>query len=149
MRLGIGAIFSFIAICCAGCASQLAAPIVSGIGPGQAKIVITRADQGPYIGPAATVHVAVNGTEVVSLVAGQTYTGGVKPGAVTLTASEALDIGQYTLRFDAVPGKTYKFLLSRRSVHTMAGVFGGLAGIVVETAVSGEHSGDYEITQVQ
>jgi hypothetical protein len=31
----------------------------------------------------------------------------------------------------------------------MAGVFGGLAGMVVETAVSGEHSGDYEITQVQ
>jgi hypothetical protein len=66
-----------------------------------------------------------------------------------LTASEALDVGQYTLRFDAVPGKTYKFLLSRRSVHMMAGVFGGLAGMVVETAVSGEQSGDYQITPVE
>jgi hypothetical protein len=95
------------------------------------------------------VHVAVNGTEVVSLAAGQSYTGGVKPGAVTLTASEALDIGQYTLRFDAVSGKTYKFLLSRRPVHMMAGVFGGLAGMVVETAVSGKQSGDYKITPVE
>jgi hypothetical protein len=149
VRLRIGAIISIIAICCAGCASQPAQPIVSAVVPGQAKITITRANQGPYIGPAATVHVAVNGTEVVSLAAGQTYTGGVKPGAVTLTASEALDIGQYTLRFDAVPGKTYKFLLSRRSVHMMAGVFGGLAGMVVETAVSGEQSGDYQITPVE
>ncbi len=70
-------------------------------------------------------------------------------GPVALTASELLDIGQYTLRFDASPGKTYKFLLSRRGVHMMAGVFGGLAGMLVETAVSGEQSGDYKITPVE
>jgi hypothetical protein len=149
MRLGIGAILSLIAVGCAGCASQPATLIVSAVAPGQAKVVITRSDDGPYIGPAATVHVGVNGTDVVSLAAGQTYTGGVKPGPVTLTASEVLDIGQYTLRFDAVAGKTYKFLLSRRPVHMMAGVFGGLAGMVVETIVSGEQSGDYKITPVQ
>jgi hypothetical protein len=91
LRLGIGALFSLIAICCAGCASQPAAPIVSTIAPGQAKSVITRADEGPL----ASVHVAVNGNHVVDLDAGQTYTGGVPPGHATLAATLSWDIGQY------------------------------------------------------
>ena len=146
MRWRIGALFSLIAMCCAGCASQPAAPIVSAVAPGEAKIVLTRSDEGSSLSP--TVHIAVNGTPVVDLAVGQTYTGGVKPGAVTLTAAEAWDIGQYTLRFDAVPGKTYKFLLSRRGAHMAAAVLGGLSGLVLETVVSGEQSGDYKITPV-
>jgi len=149
MRLGLGVILSFIAICCAGCASQPAQPIVSAVPLGQAKIVVTRADQGPYIGPSALVHVAINGKHVIDLAAGQSYTGGVPRGHVTLTTTLTLDIGQYKYEFDAVPGRTYSFLLSRRAEHMMAGVFGGLAGLVVETAVSGEQSGEYRITPVQ
>jgi hypothetical protein len=149
MRVGIGFILLSVVLCCAGCASQPAPAIVSTIAPGQAKISITRSNDGPYIGPASVIHVAANGTQVVDLAPGQSYTGGVPGGPVTLTASETFDIGQYTLRFDARPGKTYKFLLSRRGVHMMAGVFGGLAGMLVETALSGEQSGDYQITPVE
>jgi hypothetical protein len=73
----------------------------------------------------------------------------VPRGHVTLTTTLSLDIGQYRYEFDAVPGKTYSFLLSRRTEHMMAAVFGGLPGLVVETAVSGEQSGEYRITPVQ
>jgi hypothetical protein len=145
MRLGIGAILSLIAVGCAGCASQPAAPIVSAVAPGQAKIVLTRADEGPL----ASVHIAVNGNHVVDLDAGQSYTGGVPPGHVTLTATLSWDIGQYKVEFNAVAGKTYKFQLSRRGEHLAAGILFGLAGLVVETAASGEQSGEYRITPVE
>ena len=118
MRPGIGAIISFIAICCAGCASQPAQPIIAAVAPGQAKIVLTRADEGPL----ASVHIAVNGNHVVDLDAGQIYTGGVPPGHVTLTATLSWDIGQYKVEFNAVAGKTYKFELSRRGEYLAAAI---------------------------
>jgi hypothetical protein len=145
VRPGIGAIISFIAICCAGCASQPAQPIIAAVAPGQAKIVLTRADEGPL----ASVHVAVNGSHVVDLDAGQSYTGGVPPGHVTLTATLSWDIGQYTVEFNAAPGKTYKFLLSRRGEHLAAAILFGLPGLVVETTASGGQSGEYRITPVE
>lgn len=145
MRLGVGALFSLIAIFCAGCASQPAQPIVSTVAPGQAKIVLTRANEGPL----ASVHVAVNGNHVVDLDAGQSYTGGVPPGHVTLTATLSWDIGQYKVEFNAVAGKTYKFELSRRGEHLAAAILFGLPGLVVESVASGEQSGEYRITPVQ
>jgi hypothetical protein len=145
MRLGIRAIFSFIAISVAGCASQPAQPIVSSVAPGQAKIVLTRANEGPL----GSVHVAVNGAHVVDLDAGQSYTGGVPPGHITLIASLSWDIGQYKYEFNAVAGKTYAFELSRRGEHLAAGILFGLSGLVVETIASGEQSAEYKITPVQ
>jgi hypothetical protein len=146
MRAGTGIILLSVAICCAGCASQPAPAVVSTIAPGQAKIVLTRANEGPLL---ASVHVAVNGTHVVDLDAGQSYTGGVPPGHVTLTATLSWDIGQYKVEFNAVAGKTYKFLLSRRGEHLAAAILFGLPGLVVETAASGEQSGEYRITPVE
>ena len=145
MRLRIRAIVSLIAIVCAGCASQPAAPIVATVAPGQAKIVLRRANEGPL----GSVHVAVNGTHLVDLDAGQSYTGGVPPGHVTLTASLSWDIGQYKYEFNAAPGKSYAFELSRRVEHLAAGILFGLSGLVVETIASGEQSGEYKITPVE
>ena len=146
MRVGIGVLFAIVAVCCAGCASQPAPAIVSAIKPGQAKIVLTRANEGPLLN---SVHVAVNGTHVVDLDPGQSYTGGVPAGHVTLTATLSLDIGQYKYEFNAVAGKTYAFQLSRRGEHMAAAILFGLPGLFVETAVSGEQSGEYRITPVQ
>ena len=97
----------------------------------------------------STVHVAVNGTHLVDLDAGQSYTGGVPPGHVTLTASLSWDIGQYKYEFNAAPGKSYAFELSRRVEHLAAGILFGLSGLVVETIASGEQSGEYKITPVE
>jgi hypothetical protein len=113
--------------------------------PGQAKIVLTRSNEGPL----ASVHVAVNGTHVVDLDPGQTYTGGVPPGHVTLTATLSWDIGEYSVEFNAAPAKTYAFQLSRRGEHLAAGILFGLPGLLVETALSGKQSGEYEITPVR
>lgn len=107
--------------------------------------MLTRANEGPL----GSVHVAVNGTHVVDLDAGQSYTGGVPPGHVTLTATLSWDIGQYKYEFNAVAGKTYVFQLSRRGEHLAAAILFGLPGLVVETAASGEQSGEYRITPVQ
>jgi hypothetical protein len=148
MRLGIGAILSLIAIGCAGCASQPAAPIVAAVAPGQAKITITRTDTPACIAGCA-VQIDVNGNHLTELAPGQSFTGGVPAGTVTLTAWQALDIGQYKLEFKAVPGKTYAFEVSPRTAHKVAAIVGGLSGLFIETVASGEHSGGFEITPVQ
>lgn len=148
MRLGIGAIVSLIAISVAGCASQPAQPIVSAVAPGQAKISIIRTDTGPYIGP-STVQISVNGNHLTDLAPGQSYTGGVPRGPVTLTLTQSGDIGHYNLEFNAVPGKTYAFEVSPRVEPRVAVALGGLAGVLLEEAASGDHSGGFKITPVQ
>jgi hypothetical protein len=148
MRLGLGAILSFIAICCAGCASQPAQPIVSTVAPGQAKIVIRRTDTPACIAGCA-VQIEANGNHLVELAPGQTFTGGVPAGTVALVAWQSLDIGQYKIEFKAVPGKSYAFEVSPRIEHRVAGVLFGLSGLFAETVVSGDHAGGFQITPVQ
>jgi hypothetical protein len=145
MRWGIGAVFSLITICCVGCASQPAAPIVSTIAPGQAKITIMRTDPSACI-IACPAHIDANGNHLVDLAPGQSFTGGVQRGPVTLTVSQSGDIGHYNVQFDAAPGKTYAFEVSRRIEPTVAGAVGGLAGLLLEEGVSGDHSGSFKIT---
>lgn len=135
-----------IAACCAGCASQPVAPVVAAVAPGQAKISIARVDEGPSWSAAAQID--INGTHVVELAPGQTYTGGVPPGPVSVTASASMDIGHYTVHFNAVAGKTYAFQVGKRGAHIVAGVLGGLSGLVIDAAANGETSGAFQITQV-
>jgi hypothetical protein len=148
MRLGIGAIFSLIAILCAGCASQPAQPIVSSVPPGQAKIAITRTDT-PACIAGCSVQIDANGNHLVELAPRQTFTGGLPAGTVTLVVWQSMDIGQYKLEFKAAPGKTYAFEVSPRAEHQVAGIVGGLSGLFIETVASGEHSGGFKITPVQ
>ena len=148
MRWGVGALLVWVAVGCAGCVTQSTPqPIASAVPPGQAKLSITRVDGTSLLG--SSVHISVNDVAVADLAEGQTYTSGVRPGAVTLTANGTADIGQYSVHSKAVPGKTYAFQISKRMEHTVAGVVGGLAGLLVETALSGEHGGAFQITQVK
>jgi hypothetical protein len=101
-----------------------------------------------YIVP-STVQISVNGTHLTDLTPGQSYTGGVPRGAVTLTLTQAGDIGHYNLEFNAVPGKTYAFEVSPRIEPRVAIALGGFAGVLLEEAASGEHSGGFKITPVQ
>jgi hypothetical protein len=146
MRLGVGALFSLIAIFCAGCAAQPAQPIVSGVAPGQAKITITDT---PACIAGCAVQIDANGNHLVELAPGQTFTGGVPAGTVTLVVWQSLDIGQYKIEFKAVSGKTYAFEVSPRTEHRVAGILFGLSGLFVETVASGEHAGGFKITPVQ
>jgi hypothetical protein len=146
MRLGVGALFSLIAIFCAGCAAQPAQPIVSGVAPGQAKITITDT---PACIAGCAVQIDANGNHLVELAPGQTFTGGGCAGTVTLVVWQSLDIGQYKIEFKAVSGKTYAFEVSPRTEHRVAGILFGLSGLFVETVASGEHAGGFKITPVQ
>lgn len=146
MRAGIwGALFVVVA-CCAGCASQPAAPLMSAVAPGQARISIRRTDEGPSWSAAAQI--AINGAHVVELAPGQSYSGGVAPGPVAMIATAKMDIGQYVVKFNAVAGKSYAFEVSKRGAHTAAGLLGGVAGMIVETAANGDQSGAFQITEV-
>ncbi len=121
MRWGIGALFSLIAICCAGCASQPAALIVATVAPGQAKITIMRTDTPACLIP-CLVQIDANGKHLAELGPGQSYTGGVPHGPVTLTLSQTADIGHYKLEFNATAGKTYAFEVSQRVEPKVAAV---------------------------
>jgi len=146
MRVGISGALLVMIACCAGCASQPAAPIVSAVAPGQARISITRTDHQPLSwGPGAQI--TINGV-LVELAPGQNYSGGVPPGPVTITAAAKMDIGRYVVRFNAAAGKTYAFEVSQRGARIAAGAIGGLAGMIVESAASGEQSGAFKITEV-
>ncbi len=94
------------------------------------------------------VHIAVNGVQTADLAPGQTYTGGMRAGPVSVTASMSLDMGQYTVRFNAVPGKTYAFQVTRRTERVIEGLIGGLAAVAIDTVANGEQSGEYKIVPV-
>jgi hypothetical protein len=145
MRARIGSIL-FFAVWCAGCASQPAAPIVTAVAPGQARISITRTDEGPSWSTAAKIE--VNGAPVADLAPGQTYSGGVAAGPVSLTAKASVDIGYYTEKFNAVAGKSYAFQVSKRTEQVVAGVLGGVVAMSIDAAANSEKSGAFKITQV-
>src|ERR1700740_671626 len=112
MRLGIWGTLLVVVACCAGCASQPAVPLVSAVAPGQARISIKRTDEGPSWSAAAQIE--INGAHVAELAPGQSYTGGVRPGPVSMTAKANMDIGLYVVKFNAVAGRTYAFEVAKR-----------------------------------
>jgi hypothetical protein len=146
VRARLWGIFLVIAALCAGCASQPLPPVVAAVPPGQAKISITRVDEGPSWGAAAQIE--INGAHVVELAPGQSYSGGVPPGPVSMTVSANMDIGAYTLKFKAVGGNSYAFQISKRGARIASALLAGAVGVIVETAASGEQSGAFQITQV-
>jgi hypothetical protein len=150
MRWGVVGVLLVIVACCVGCEPPPSnAPIAAAVAPGQAKLSITRESE-ESLG-FAPVHIALDGTQLIDLAKGQTYTGGIPAGSVSLTASMDGQWGKYTERFTTVPGRTYTFLVERRVEHAVAtslnnyGVIGGIAAMALD---SGEQSGPYKITPV-
>jgi len=149
-----------IAVWCAGCAAQPAAPLVNAVAPGQARITITReALPGPpvviddinggHVAEVAAAAIDVNDAHVADLVPGQTYIGGVAPGPTSVTATGTGYPGHYTVKFNAVAGKTYAFQVAPRTdaSHTVAMIMGALPAAIEATA-KGDEGGLYKITQV-
>ena len=149
-----------IAVWCAGCAAQPAAPLVNAVAPGQARITITReALPGPpviiddinggHVAEVAAALIDVNDTHVADLAPGQTYIGGVPPGPANVTATGTAEPGHYTVKFDAVAGKTYAFQVAPRTDATRrVAMMAGLAGYLIEAAAKGETGGPFKITPV-
>jgi hypothetical protein len=158
VRMGISLL---LAVCCAGCSAQPPTRLVNAVAPGQAKIAITREAlppgppviiddiDGGHAAEAPAALIDINEAHIGNLAPGQTYVGGVPPGPTAITATGMMEAGYYTLRFDAVAGKTYAFQVSPRTdiSRRMAPLF-GLTGVVVEAATMGERGGPFKITQV-
>jgi len=133
----------------AGCvtdqsATASAAPVA--IPPGQASLTISRVNN--YYGALVPVRVSANGADFASLGLGESFTGGVKPGPVTLTTSMWSTPGNYTVHFNAVAGKRYAFELQPREAGIALAVAGGIVGAVADAAANGEQSGPYKLVEV-
>ena len=93
------------------------------------------------------MNVTANGAEFASLGLGETFTGGIKPGPVTLTTSMWSTPGSYTVHFNAEAGKRYAFELQPRGAG-LALASAGIFGSVVDAAANGEQSGPYKLVEV-
>jgi len=121
----------------AGCASGGTTPsgsanaaVMHATAPGQATISITRSDELMYLAAPATVE--LNGAKIASIGRGESYTGGVAPGPAVLSVSAWSSPGASNQRFTAVPGKTYRFVISPRGDNFAAGMVGGFVGQAIE-----------------
>lgn len=113
-----------------GC--QTTSPQIPAVAPpaGMATITITRSSDLMYFG--APAQIDVNGESVGSLAVGGNYSGSLRPGPVIIATSAWSAPGRYSVRFEAEPGKTYRFLISPRGEQMAAGLGGGLIGQVIE-----------------
>ena len=130
----------------AGCVTdEAAAP--PPIQQGQAVVTISRTDG--MLAALVSARVDVNSVRFASLERGATFTGGVSPGPVALTASAFGSVGQFTVHFKAEAGKRYAFEVSPRGEVVVAGMAAGLVGVIADTAVNGgEQSGTFKIVQL-
>jgi hypothetical protein len=144
--LGVLALLLSAAGMLGGCVtdqSVAAAPPV--IPPNQAAVTITRVNN--YYGALVPVGVTANGASFASLGLGETFTGGIKPGPVTLTTTMWSTPGSYTIHFNAEAGKRYAFELQPRGAG-LALASAGILGSVVDAAANGEQSGPYKLVEV-
>ena len=146
MRWGVSGTLLISAVWCVGCAAPPVPPVSTAVGPGQAKISITReSEESLAFAPAQIV---IDGARTIDLGKGQTYSGGVAAGPVTLTVGQAAEFEHYTLRFTAAPGKEYAFLVERRPEFAFArSMAGGAVALALDNPAS-EQSGPFKITAV-
>jgi hypothetical protein len=147
--LGILAVLCLASASLAGCVTDQSATANAApppaIPPGQALLTISRVNN--YYGALVPVRVTANGAEFASLGLGESFTGGVKPGPVTLTTSMWSTPGSFTVHFNAEAGKRYAFELQPRGAG-LALASAGIIGSVVDAAANGEQSGPYKLVEV-
>ncbi len=90
-----------------------------------ASIVISRSQESSYDPQPALI--ALDGTQVSSLMPGETYSISVPFGSVTISVSNPSNASQSTLQFSADPGGSYQFLISPRQEDAASKRGGGIA----------------------
>lgn len=114
-----------------GCATGGSVPSATRpIAPGEATISITRSKE--FVASLATATVELNGAKFASLGNGESFTGGIPPGPVVLSATTWDAIGATRYSFTAQRGKTYRFVVEPRGENIAAGVIGGVVGLAIE-----------------
>jgi hypothetical protein len=146
--LGVLAVLFAASANLAGCVTDqttAANAVPAAIPPGQAMLTISRVNN--YYGALVPVGVTANGANFTSLGLGESFTGGIKPGPVTLTTSMWSTPGSYTVHFNAEAGKRYAFELQPRTAG-LAWASAGIIGSVVDAAANAEQSGPYKLVEL-
>jgi hypothetical protein len=148
-RLALPAFLLLASTLLAGCVTDQSAPVASTVAPvprGQAGITVTRT--GGYYALAVAADIDANGVKLARLDRGETFSGSVPPGPVTLSVSCWCGPGRYSVRFNAQAGQRYAFEVTPRDEQFVATFAGGLVGAAVDAAVNGESSGSFKIAEV-
>ena len=130
------------ALALAGCAStdavETAALAKAPIATGKARVIITRVSTLQYAAAPATI--TLNGQKVAAVV-------DVPAGANVLAASAWSYPGEYNVKLNAEPGKTYALEVSPRSDSLGPSILLGPIGGMIDSAAN-ENAGAFEIRMV-
>jgi hypothetical protein len=85
---------------------------------------------------------------VASLNKDSTYDIDVKPGKCTMVIKGA-ELGKYVKSFDAVEGQKYYFEVTTRTGSKVATIAAGYIGQMIDSAIQGDESGTFKITQLE
>jgi hypothetical protein len=97
---------------------------------GRTTISITRTNDFLYL--AAPAAIEINGSKVASLGRAESYKGQIAPGPTAITVSTWSSPGSSSVRFTAMPGKTYRMVVGPRGKNFAANIMGGLIGAAIE-----------------
>ena len=125
------------------CFGILSAPAALAKEQGKARITVKRTST--LLSSGGLVDLELNGVVVTKLADDGTYSASIPAGDTTLSVTQWLDPGRYKVKFKAVPGRRYVFVVSPRTEQFVATVLGGVAGALIDTAVN-ENSGAFKIT---
>ena len=121
--------------------SQVSAPIPRG----QARIIVTRAESLIFL--AAGAPIEINGQKIETLGRGGSLVKDVSAGPVIVVAKVSSAPGQFVVRFNAEPGKTYRFMVSPKTDTLLLGSAFGIIGDAVHAQIS-DTSGYFQIEMV-
>jgi hypothetical protein len=114
---------------------------------GAATIIVTRTDEVRM--KLATARIAVNDQSFASLDSGERHSGTVRPGPTVIVVTRWGNPGQYVARFNAQPGRTYRFQVTPRGASFAPAILFGMAGIVADAAINKDKAGEFEIHPVK
>lgn len=116
----------------AGCATQGNTPAatMTSAPAGKAQVVITRSSDMLYV--AAAARVDLNGMRAASLWRGESYSGVVDPGLLTISTDAWSAPGRSAIRFNVEPGKAYFIELAPNAGSMWSGAALGLVGQAIE-----------------
>ncbi len=114
--------------------------------PGSARVVVERDSSLLFLAAGATVD--VNGRRIATLGRGGSATTDIPAGHVNVKVKANSAPGQFVVGFDAVAGKTYRFVVSPKSDALLLGSAFGLIGDAVHATIS-DTSGYFQIEMVE
>jgi len=112
----------------------------------ESRIIIERDTSLLYL--AAGAKVKINGQEAATLGRGGSVVRDVKSGRTVLEVSTPTAFGQFVVRFDAEPRKTYRFEVSPNRSALLIGSAFGVAGDVVNASIS-DASGYFQLEMME